>query len=152
MTELKRGALGESTPLMASNGLLGGNHPQHKESPPTAQAIIKWRDHLRVHPAAEIFPLMSETDPTALKELADDIQRNGLQTAIVPWAASSDKPDGSEVELCQVDANPGAIVKAARLKKRRRHASGKSPSEKYTAIRIRDNDLFAEERGAGNAS
>jgi hypothetical protein len=60
--------------------------------------------------------------------------------------------DDGEVELCQVDANPGAIVKAARLKKRRLHASGKSPSEKYTAIRIRDNDLFAEERGAGNTS
>ena len=35
---------------------------------------INWRDHLAVHPAAELFPLLSETDPAALKELAEDIR------------------------------------------------------------------------------
>ena len=38
---------------------------------------INWRDHLTVHPAAELFPLLSETDPAALKELAEDIRQHG---------------------------------------------------------------------------
>ena len=38
---------------------------------------INWRDHLKVHPAAELFPLLSETDPAALKELAEDIRQHG---------------------------------------------------------------------------
>jgi ParB-like chromosome segregation protein Spo0J len=36
-----------------------------------------WRNHLKVHPAAELFPLLSETDPAALKELAEDIKQHG---------------------------------------------------------------------------
>ena len=39
-----------------------------------------WRDHLAVHPAADLFPLMPEAE---LKELADDINKNGLQIPIV---------------------------------------------------------------------
>jgi hypothetical protein len=50
---------------------------------------FNWRDHLKVHPAADLFPLMSGAE---LKELAGDIRRNGLQTAIVLWAASKDDP------------------------------------------------------------
>jgi hypothetical protein len=34
-----------------------------------------WRDVLPIHPAAELFPLMSEVE---LRELADDIEKNGL--------------------------------------------------------------------------
>jgi hypothetical protein len=41
---------------------------------------FNWRDHLKVHPAADLFPLMSEAE---LKELAEDIRKNGLQQAIV---------------------------------------------------------------------
>jgi hypothetical protein len=32
---------------------------------------FNWRDHLKVHPAADLFPLMSEAE---LKELAEDPQ------------------------------------------------------------------------------
>jgi ParB-like chromosome segregation protein Spo0J len=39
--------------------------------------LTNWRDHLQVHPAAEMFPLLSETDPAALKELAEDIRQHG---------------------------------------------------------------------------
>jgi hypothetical protein len=35
----------------------------------------RWRDVLPVHPAAELFPLMSDAE---LRELADDIEANGL--------------------------------------------------------------------------
>jgi hypothetical protein len=44
---------------------------------------INWRDHLAVHPAAELFPLLSEPE---LKELAADIEANGLNTPIVMWS------------------------------------------------------------------
>jgi hypothetical protein len=38
-----------------------------------------WRDHLPIHPAAELFPLMSESE---LRELGEDIKKNGLQERI----------------------------------------------------------------------
>ena len=39
-----------------------------------------WRDVLPIHPAAELFPLMSESE---LRELGEDIKANGLRTSIV---------------------------------------------------------------------
>jgi hypothetical protein len=39
-----------------------------------------WRDHLKIHPAADLFPLMSESE---LRELGEDIKANGLRTSIV---------------------------------------------------------------------
>src|SRR5215471_13254450 len=42
-----------------------------------------WRYDLSVHPAADLFPLMSETE---LRELGEDIRKNGLQNPIVIWA------------------------------------------------------------------
>ena len=42
-----------------------------------------WRDVLPVHPAAEMFPLMSEAE---LRELAEDIKKNGLkETVALIW-------------------------------------------------------------------
>jgi hypothetical protein len=43
-------------------------------------APFDWRQHLKIHPAADLFPLMSESE---LKELAEDIEKNGLQVQIV---------------------------------------------------------------------
>src|SRR3954466_8703333 len=39
-----------------------------------------WRERLRVHPAADLFPLMSEA---ALEQLTEDIETNGIQVPIV---------------------------------------------------------------------
>jgi hypothetical protein len=39
-----------------------------------------WRDHLSVHPAADLFPLMSETE---LRELGENIRADGLVSPIV---------------------------------------------------------------------
>jgi hypothetical protein len=39
-----------------------------------------WRDHLKIHPAADLFPLMSESE---LRELGEDIKANGLRSPIV---------------------------------------------------------------------
>jgi hypothetical protein len=51
-----------------------------------ANQVVNWRDRLPVHPAADVFPLMSEKE---LKELAGDIKRNGLQTSIVIWSSEA---------------------------------------------------------------
>jgi ParB-like nuclease domain len=45
-------------------------------------APFDWRAHLKVHPAADLFPTMSESE---LKELAEDIRKNGLQSPILIW-------------------------------------------------------------------
>jgi hypothetical protein len=47
--------------------------------------MISWRDVLKVHPAAELFPLMS---PDELLELGDDIRAHGLHADIALWTAS----------------------------------------------------------------
>lgn len=41
-----------------------------------------WRKLLPVHPAAELFPLMSEAE---IRELADDIKKHGLRERVVLW-------------------------------------------------------------------
>jgi hypothetical protein len=43
---------------------------------------MSWRDHLRVHPVADLFPLMSESE---LRELGEDIKENGLRASIVVY-------------------------------------------------------------------
>jgi hypothetical protein len=42
----------------------------------SAQAAPGWRDMLPVHPAAELFPLLSKGE---LEELSGDIKENGLR-------------------------------------------------------------------------
>jgi hypothetical protein len=52
-----------------------------------------WRDVLPVHPAAELFPLMSSAE---LKELAEDIKKHGLLEPVVFWkppAGTGNKPN-----------------------------------------------------------
>jgi hypothetical protein len=39
-----------------------------------------WRDHWKVHPAADLFPLMSESE---LRELGEDIKANGLISPLI---------------------------------------------------------------------
>jgi hypothetical protein len=52
-----------------------------------------WRDVLPVHPAAEMFPLMSEAE---LLELGKDIKKHGLQSPIIMWAADD---SGTEAKV-----------------------------------------------------
>jgi hypothetical protein len=43
---------------------------------------ISWRDVLSIHPAAELFPSMSEDE---LRALGEDIKKNGLTSKVVLW-------------------------------------------------------------------
>jgi hypothetical protein len=56
-------------------------------APATARTVLvkpkpSWRDHLPVHPAANLFPKMSEAE---LRELGEDIKKNGLLVPVVVW-------------------------------------------------------------------
>jgi hypothetical protein len=54
-----------------------------------------WRDVLPIHPAADLFPRMSESE---LAALAEDIKANGLKSPVVLWVPGSpnDYPDDSD--------------------------------------------------------
>ena len=41
-----------------------------------------WRDVIKVHPAADLFPMMP---PDELKAFGEDIKRNGMSSPIVWW-------------------------------------------------------------------
>jgi hypothetical protein len=41
---------------------------------------MTWRDHLPVHPAAELFPALSPDD---LRQLGEDIKANGVRQRVV---------------------------------------------------------------------
>jgi hypothetical protein len=47
-----------------------------------------WRQYLKIHPAAELFPHVSADD---LRVLVDDIAANGLRTKITLWSPATDK-------------------------------------------------------------
>jgi hypothetical protein len=55
-----------------------GKEPLCQKHSPAS--VFDWRQHLKIHPAADLFPLMSESE---LKELAEDIKKNGLKNPIV---------------------------------------------------------------------
>lgn len=62
--------------------------------PEEEQEIMKkqatsWRDQYPVHPAAEMFPMMSDAE---IDELAQDIKKNGLRNEIILWQDSEDQP------------------------------------------------------------
>jgi hypothetical protein len=60
------------------------------EKPPS------WRDVITIHPAANLFPLMSAE---ALRELADDIKKQkGLTDSVAMWAPG-DQTEGHEFQL-----------------------------------------------------
>ena len=49
-----------------------------------------WRDVYKVHPAADLFPMLPEDE---LRKLGEDIQKNGLQESIVFWSPGSNRDE-----------------------------------------------------------
>jgi ParB-like chromosome segregation protein Spo0J len=47
-----------------------------------------WRDKYKVHPAADVFPMMSDDE---LAKLGEDIRANGLQSPLVFWWCENGK-------------------------------------------------------------
>jgi hypothetical protein len=49
-----------------------------------------WRDVYKVHPAADLFPMLPEDE---LRKLGEDIKANGLRSPIVLWAPGNNEAD-----------------------------------------------------------
>jgi hypothetical protein len=127
----------------------------------TGRPPFNWRDHLRVHPAADQFPLL---DPKALRELAEDIRENGLKCPIVllrtPLLGEDGKSSGAYTQTLldgrnRLDAlaQLGWIGAAERPTKTRRR--GRSTTWNYSPLKliydedlsIQSDDLFTFEDG-----
>jgi ParB-like chromosome segregation protein Spo0J len=61
------------------------HNPTSQQQALAPEQPFNWRTHLPVHPAAALYPLLSESDPIAFKELVDDIKVNGLIEPLVFW-------------------------------------------------------------------
>jgi hypothetical protein len=55
-----------------------------------------WRDVLPVHPAADLFPMMSQSE---LRELGEDIRKNGLQSPVILWSPGDQRDKEAKVYL-----------------------------------------------------
>ena len=56
--------------------------------PDTPDAPQSWRDVIKIHPAADLFPLMS---PEELRVLGDDIKANGMTSPIILWSKGAEQ-------------------------------------------------------------
>jgi hypothetical protein len=70
-------------PVVTGNGLRGadssGKEDTHAHSEILSKPQPSWRDVLPIHPAADLFPLLGKAE---LRELADDIKKNGLREPV----------------------------------------------------------------------
>ena len=82
----------------------------------TAPRAQSWRDTLPIHPAAELFPLMS---PDELAALGEDIRKHGLTSSIVLWSDGKSQAlllDGrSRLDAIEIAIRGPAIVGAPSL-------------------------------------
>jgi hypothetical protein len=59
-----------------------------------------WRDRIKVHPAAEMFPMMADDE---LSALAKDIAENGLRQGIVLWTPEQPRFRKAPLEIYLLD-------------------------------------------------
>ena len=107
-----------------------------------------WRERFTVHPAADVFPMMSDDE---LQKLGEDIKANGLQSPII----CQDTPgpelilldgrnrlmamqrvglyDGHDVDTVFVKGDPVSVVVSANI--RRRHLSKQEQADLIVAAR-----------------
>ena len=115
---------------------------------------MPWRDHIDVHPAADLFPMMSDDE---LKELAADIKKNGMKVPIViQRGGTGDKPvllDGrSRLEAIErftdikVEVNrlTGALVEHHKYLRMVR--KGGDPHDIVCSLNIHRRHLTAEQK------
>jgi hypothetical protein len=75
-------------PAVAESGHLDDCHAGERDSHlnsnplPQVQVASRWRETYKVHPAADVFPMMSDQEIDALR---DNIVANGLHEPIVLW-------------------------------------------------------------------
>ena len=76
----------------------------------TAPQAQSWRDTLPIHPAAELFPLMS---PDELAALGKDIRKHGLTSSIAVWSDGKSPVqllDGrSRLDAIEIEIGPAIV-------------------------------------------
>jgi hypothetical protein len=78
-----------------------------------------WRDQIKVHPAADLFPMMS---PDELKTLGEDIKANGLAHQIVLWTPDSNyvsirhRPQGCHLSPSLRLSSVGSSLQISRIR------------------------------------
>ncbi len=66
---------------------------EHLDSTPARQTAQRgWRDKIKVHPAADLFPMAGGDE---LQAMADDIKKNGLREKVILWRPSNRDEDGT---------------------------------------------------------
>lgn len=111
-------------------------------------APFNWRAHLKVHPAADEFPLLSEKDPKALQELAEDIKRNGLRKPVIVLHYKSGEcilMDGRN----RLDAL--ALLGWLHPKRERETVEHEAVYEKLFPLEINGGDFYHDGEGYGRA-
>ena len=74
-----RDDLNQAEKLVSNGGAPASRHGASTLAPSDAVATQSWRGRIKVHPACELFPMMS---PAELYELSEDIRKNGLASDI----------------------------------------------------------------------
>lgn len=113
-----------------------------------------WRDVFLVHPAADLFPMLGSDE---LRELGEDIERNGLQQDVTIW---TDDDNGEQAYLLDgrnrldamelvgintITAN-GDLIPSWRMSQRSSTAT--DPWEYVLSVNLRRRHLTAEQRRA----
>jgi hypothetical protein len=78
----------------------------------SAPKPASWRDVIKVHPAAELFPRMGEAE---LAALATDIKKHGLQVPVTLWSPGDGQPNFLVDGRDRLDASELAGIKTIDL-------------------------------------
>jgi hypothetical protein len=70
---------------------------------------MTWRDVIKVHPAADAFPMMSEDE---LRALGEDTQANGLRIPIVLWGSAPPTRIDGRNRRDALDVSERSVAKA----------------------------------------
>jgi hypothetical protein len=108
---------------------------------------FNWRDHLPVHPAADLFPLMSESE---LKELAEDIKKNGLQHPVVIRSDPDYDWRDHRYQLIDGRNRLDALALLGRLAPHSKTAVSNAQASGPFTVRDRHSALKIDMLGAGN--
>jgi hypothetical protein len=114
--------------------------------PPPAHRILNWRDHLKVHPAADLFPTMSADE---LKVLGEDIKKHGLRNRVAVIKGPDDEPiliDGrNRLDAMELVGLKIEFENVARLAYCRKHNPG-NPYAYVISANIHRRHLTADQK------
>jgi hypothetical protein len=57
-----------------------------ENSDPAGAVKYDWREHINVHPAADEYPLLRESDLARFKAMVEDIHAHGMRTSLTFWS------------------------------------------------------------------